>query len=69
MKGTYANETKNVNNDFAYTTLVGQYKPKDLVCKPWRKYPENWRSEQMFYRKQPLGAPDNFDVFDYQIYV
>ena len=69
MKGIYANETKIVNKDFAYTTVVGQCKPKDVVCNSWRKYPDNWRSEQIFYRKQSLRAPDNFDVFDCQIYI
>ena len=69
MKGIYANETKIVNKDFAYTTVVGQYKPKDVVSNSWRKYPDNWGSEQIFYRKQSLGAPDNFDVFDCQIYI
>ena len=41
MKGIRVNETENVNKDFAFTIVVGQYKPKDVVCKPWRKYPEN----------------------------
>ena len=41
MKGIYANETKIVNKDFAYTTVVGQCKPKDVVCNSWRKYPDN----------------------------
>ena len=69
MKDIYANETKNVNKDFAVTTVVGQCRPKDVVCKSWRKYPDNWRSEQILYGKQSLGAPDNFDVFDCQIYI
>ena len=41
MKGTYANETKNVNKDFAFAAVVGQCRPKDVVCKSWRKYPDN----------------------------
>ena len=69
MKGIYANETKNVNKDFAFTAVVGQCRPKDVVCKSWRKYPDKWRSEQILYRKQSLGVPDNFYVFDYQIYI
>ena len=52
MKGIYANETKNVNKDFAYTTVVGQYKPKDVVCKPWKL---NVRTDIL--QKTVVGCP------------